>query len=164
MADKSAQNVIDSIRRPHAQAVAAFVCARHPNIGENSSELLAERFGTLEAVKSATVAEIEGIHDLAKRVNGASGVARRRNQSAPLAKLLDAGVHPSKSRRSKPTRALPESFVFTGTMTRERRELEEMVKDKGGASRQRFQKTDYVVAGDAAGSKLDKARETRCRF
>jgi len=165
MADKSAQNVIDSIQAARTPKLSQLLFALGiPNIGENSSELLAERFGTLEAVKSATVAEIEGIHDLGKTASTAlrAWLDEETNQRL-LQKLLDAGVSPiEEEKREADARFAGKSFVFTGTMSRERRELEEMVKDKGArVAGSVSKKTDYVVAGDAAGSKLDKARENK---
>jgi len=165
MADKSAQNVIDSIQAAKTPKLSQLLFALGiPNIGENSSELLAERFGTLEAVKSATVAEIEGIHDLGKTASTAlrAWLDEETNQRL-LQKLLDAGVSPiEEEKREADARFAGKSFVFTGTMSRERRELEEMVKDKGArVAGSVSKKTDYVVAGDAAGSKLDKARENK---
>jgi len=165
MADKSAQNVIDSIQAARTPKLSQLLFALGiPNIGENSSELLAERFGTLEAVKSATVAEIEGIHDLGKTASTAlrAWLDEETNQRL-LQKLLDAGVSPIEvEKREADARFAGKSFVFTGTMIRERRDLEEMVKDKGArVAGSVSKKTDYVVAGDAAGSKLDKARENK---
>ena len=165
MADKSAQNVIDSIQNAKTPTLARLLYALGiPNIGENSGELLAERFGTLEAVKAATHAEIEAIHDLGKTASTAlrAWLDEETNQRL-LQKLLDAGVHPIQvEKKEADARFAGKSFVFTGTMTRERRDLEAMVKDLGarvGSSVSK--KTDYVVAGEAAGSKLDKARENK---
>jgi len=165
MADKSAQNVIDSIQAAKTPKLSQLLFALGiPNIGENSSELLAERFGTLEAVKNATVAEIEGIHDLGKTASTAlrAWLDEETNQRL-LQKLLDAGVHPIEvETKEADARFAGKSFVFTGTMSRERRELEQMVKDLGArVAGSVSKKTDYVVAGDAAGSKLDRARENK---
>jgi len=165
MADKSAQNVVDSIQAAKTPKLSQLLFALGiPNIGENSSELLAERFGTLEAVKGATHAEIEAIHDLGKTASTAlrAWLDDSDNQRL-LQKLLDAGVAPVEvQKKQADARFAGKSFVFTGTMSRERRELEELVKDKGarvGSSVSK--KTDYLVAGESAGSKLDKARENK---
>ncbi len=165
MAEKSAQNVLDSIENAKNPTLARLLFALGiPNIGENSGELLAERFGTLEAVKAATHADIESIHDLGKTASNAlrNWLDEEPNQRL-LQKLLDAGVRPQEvEKKEADARFAGKSFVFTGTMTRERRDLEQMVKDLrarvGGSV---SKKTDFLVAGDAAGSKLEKARENK---
>ena len=165
MAEKSAQNVVDSIQAAKNPNLSQLLYALGiPNIGENSSELLAERFGTLEAVKNATHAEIEGIHDLGKTASNAlrSWLDDEDNQKL-LQKLLDAGVRPQEvEKKQADERFAGKSFVFTGALTMDRRSAEEMVKDLGArVSGSVSKKTSFVVAGEDAGSKLDKARENK---
>ena len=165
MADKSAQNVIDSIERAKTPKLSRLLYALGiPNIGENSSELLAERFGTLEGIKAATAEEIEGIHDLGKTASTAlrAWLEESHNQQL-LSKLLRAGVAPQEvEKREIDERFAGKSFVFTGTFSMDRRAAEKMVKDLGArAGSSVSKKTDYVVAGENAGSKLDKAIENK---
>ena len=165
MADKSAQNVIDSIERAKTPPLANLLYALGiPNIGANSSELLADRFGTLEGVKAATAEEIEAIHDLGKTASTAlrAWLDEPHNQNL-LDKLLAAGVQPQEvEQREIDERFVGKSFVFTGTLNMDRRDAEKMVKDLGArAGSSVSKKTDYVVAGENAGSKLDKARENK---
>ena len=165
MADKSAQNVIDSIERAKTPPLSQLLYALGiPNIGANSSELLADRFGTLEGVKNATAEEIEGIHDLGVTASSSlhAWLADADNP-ALLDKLLAAGVKPQEVEKKAPDeRFAGKSFVFTGTLNMDRREAERMVKDLGArAGSSVSKKTDYLVAGDNAGSKLDKARENK---
>lgn len=168
MAEKSAQNVIDSIENAKTPTLAQLLYALGiPNIGENSSELLADRFGTLEAVKNATAEEIESIHDLGKTASTAvRGWLDEPHNQQLLEKLLAAGVKPREVEKKAPDeRFVGKSFVFTGTLTMDRREAEKMVKDLGGrAGSSVSKKTDYLVAGDNAGSKLDKARENKVQI
>jgi DNA ligase (NAD+) len=165
MAEKSAQNVIDSIESAKNPPLGQLLYALGiPNIGENSSELLAERFGTLEGVKNATAEEIEGIHDLGKTASTAvrAWLDEPHNQQL-LEKLLAAGVKPREVEKKAPdARFAGKSFVFTGTLNMDRRDAEKMVKDLGArAGSSVSKKTDYLVAGENAGSKLDKARENK---
>lgn len=165
MADKSAQNVIDSIQNAKHPPLSQLLYALGiPNIGQNSSELLADRFGTLEGVKCATAAEIEGIHDLGKTASSSlrAWLDEPHNQ-ALLEKLLAAGVKPLEVEKKAPDeRFAGKSFVFTGTLNMDRRDAERMVKDLGArAGSSVSKKTDYLVAGENAGSKLDKARENK---
>ena len=165
MADKSAGNVLDSIERAKTPPLANLLYALGiPNIGQNSSELLAQRFGTLEGVKNATAEEIEAIHDLGKTASTAlrAWLDEPHNQQL-LDKLLAAGVQPQEVEKSAPDeRFADKSFVFTGTLQMDRRAAEKLVKDLGArAGSSVSKKTDYLVAGDNAGSKLDKARENK---
>ena len=165
MGDKSAGNVIDSIERAKTPPLANLLYALGiPNIGANSSELLAERFGTLEGVKNATAEEIEAIHDLGVTASTAlrAWLDEPHNQ-ALLDKLLAAGVRPQEVEKKAPDeRFAGKSFVFTGTLNMDRRAAEKMVKDLGArAGSSVSKKTSYLVAGDNAGSKLDKARENK---
>jgi DNA ligase (NAD+) len=165
MAEKSAQNVLDSIEAAKHPPLAQLLYALGiPNIGQNSGELLAERFGTLEAVKAATAEEIEGIHDLGKTASTSlrAWLDEEPNQQL-LEKLLRAGVKPLEIvKKPVDERFAGKSFVFTGALNMDRREAETLVKDLGArVSGSVSKKTDYVVAGENAGSKLDKARENK---
>ena len=165
MAEKSAQNVLDSIQKSKTPPLANLLYALGiPNIGQNSSELLAERFGTLEGVKAATPEEIEAIHDLGKTASTSmrAWLDEPHNQTL-LDKLLAAGVAPLEvEKRAIDERFGGKSFVFTGTLNMDRRDAEKMVKDLGArAGSSVSKKTDYLVAGENAGSKLDKARENK---
>ena len=164
MAEKSAQNVLDSIERAKTPTLANFLFAlgvRH--VGANSSELIAERFGSLENLQNATLEEIAAIHD----VGPIAGAALREwlddeyNQKM-LQKMLQRGVKIQEQKRSAPVDSplSGKSFVFTGTLSIDRREAENIVKSLGArASGSVSKKTDYVVAGDNAGSKAERARE-----
>ncbi len=165
MAEKSAQNVIDSIEKSKTPPLANLLYALGiPGIGSNSSELLAERFGTLQGVKNATAEEIEAIHDLGKTASAAlRGWLDEPHNQTLLDKLLAAGVAPLEvEKRAADERFAGKSFVFTGTLNMDRRAAEKMVKDLGArAGSSVSKKTDYLVAGENAGSKLDKARENK---
>ncbi len=164
MAEKSAQNVLDSIERAKTPTLANFLFAlgiRH--VGANSSELIAERFGTLENIQNATLEEIAGIHD----VGPIAGAALREwlddeyNQKM-LQKMAQRGVKIQEQKRSAPVDSplSGKSFVFTGTLSIDRREAENIVKSLGArASGSVSKKTNYVVAGENAGSKAERARE-----
>ncbi|MDF2440019.1 MAG: ligase, partial [Abditibacteriota bacterium] len=164
MADKSAQNVLDSVERAKTPTLARLIFAlgiRHT--GERTAELLAERFGSLEALKNASAEELSRVHD----VGPVAGAAVREwlddayNQNV-LQKLIEAGVRPKESQSTLGTDSPLKGkvFVFTGALTIDRREAEERIKRLGArASGSVSKKTDYVVIGENAGSKADRARE-----
>jgi DNA ligase (NAD+) len=164
MAEKSAQNVMDSIESAKTPTLARLIYAlgiRH--VGERTAELIADRFGTLDNLRNASLEEISGIHDVGP-VAGASVRAwldEERNQLV-LQKLQQHGVVPqqSQNRVNMDSELAGKSFVFTGTLTMNRRDAEELVKSMGArVSGSVSKKTDYVVVGEDAGSKADRARE-----
>ena len=162
MAAKSASNVLESIEKAKHPTLAQLLFALGiRNVGEHTSELIAEHFGTLEALKDATEEQISSIYDVGK-VAGSSIRAwldEPHNQEV-LRKLKAAGVAPHGTEREIDERFVGKSFVFTGSLRVDRREAEERIKRLGArAAGSVSKKTDYVVAGDSAGSKLDKARE-----
>jgi len=162
MAAKSASNVLESIEKAKHPTLAQLLFALGiRNVGEHTSELVAEHFGTLEAVEAATEEQISSIYDVGK----VAGVSIRAWLDEPhnqevLRKLKEAGVMPRGTEREIDERFVGKSFVFTGSLRVDRREAEERVKRLGArAAGSVSKKTDYVVAGENAGSKLDKARD-----
>ena len=164
MADKSAQNVMDSIEGAKSPTLARLLFAlgiRH--IGTRTAELIAERFGSLEKLRNASAEDIAKIHD----VGGVAGASLRawlddEHYQNTLEKLTRYGVLPRATEGvanvDNPLNG--KVFVFTGAMKMDRRVAEEMVKRLGArASGSVSKKTDYVVVGENAGSKADRARE-----
>lgn len=131
------------------------------NIGDKAAALLAERFGTMDAVQNASAEEINEIDGFGS-VMAQSIVAffQKEGTSDLLFRLRNAGVNMSWSGQPKGTRFAGKTFVVTGTLERfTRNEIEELITQNGGkASGSVSKKTSYVVAGTAAGSKLTKAQ------
>lgn len=163
MAERSARNVLESIESAKKPTLARFIYAlgiRH--VGERTAELLAERFGSLDALVAAPEDALAAVHDVGP-VAGASvrtWLDEEHNRHV-LQKLRDAGVQPEDAEGGGGEGPLAgKSFVFTGTLSMDRRAAEESVKKLGArAAGSVSKKTDYVVAGENAGSKADKARE-----
>lgn len=134
------------------------------NVGEHIASVLAEHFGALENLMAASVDELQQIMEIGPKV--AEGVFLYFH--SPLwselhESLLQAGViiEDEKVELKNNEFISSKTFVFTGALARmSRDEAEALVKSYGGkASGSVSKKTDYVVAGENAGSKLDKARE-----
>lgn len=163
MGEKSADNILESLEKAKNPPLARLLFAlgiRH--VGERTAELIAERFGSLESLRNASEEEIAGIHEVGP-VAGQSvreWLDEEHNQHV-LDKLEKAGVKPvAMETHDGDNRFTGKSFVFTGTLTMERRDAETLVKRLGGrAAGSVSKKTDYVVVGENAGSKADKARE-----
>ena len=187
MAEKSAQNVIDSIRRSRRMDLARFVFALGiPGVGEEVAKILARHFGSLRALLDADWqalgTEKEAVRkDNAKRKK--KGAAPRevplegigpeimesidkfvheRHNREVIGKLVDPvrGVTVTDAASPKGARAESMTFVLTGTlpgMTRD--EARALIEARGHrVSGSVSKKTDYVVAGEEAGSKLEQAR------
>ncbi len=163
MAEKSAQNVMNSIEGAKKPTLARLLYALGIRyVGANTSELIADKFGTLDAVRTATLEEISGIHDVGPIAGNSvrAWLDDAENQKI-LDKMLAAGLAPQESEQHETDeRFVGKSFVFTGALSLDRRAAEAMVKRLGGrAAGSVSKKTDFVIIGENAGSKADKARE-----
>jgi len=166
MAEKSARNLIDAIAQSRSTTLARFLFALGiRDVGEATALALAEHFGSLEALRNATEADIQQVPDVGPVVAGHvhAFFAEPHNGRIVDELLTRAGVHPEQTtpRRSATGLLAGKSVVITGTlgsMTRE--EAERRVREAGGkAVGNVSSRTDYLVAGADAGSKLRKAEQ-----
>ena len=163
MGEKSAQNLIAAIERSKQAGLERLLFALGiRNIGAVAAAALAARFGTLDAVMDATVEELCGIPDFGEItalcvVNYFSHEQNR----ALCRRLADAELVTTSTAAPTSDRYAGKTFVLTGTLpTMSRDEASALIKAQGGkVSGSASKKTDYVVAGEAAGSKLTKANE-----
>jgi DNA ligase (NAD+) len=163
MAEKSAQNVIDAIERSRKTTMGRFIYALAiPGVGETVAELLASHFDSIDDLMDAdeeTLSNIRGIGPvLADEVHTWASVKKNRGV---VRRLLDAGITFAKAPRALSKEFEGKTFVFTGTLTRfTREEAEAEVKKRGGKTAGSVSKqTSFVVAGEKAGSKLEKAQK-----
>jgi DNA ligase (NAD+) len=163
MADKSAQNVIDSIEASKTRPLWRFIAAlgiRH--IGGQSAQILAEYFGSLDALISADqqqLAEIDQIGPImAQSVN--EYFHDPKNISV-INEFLSAGAKLQKPAKRRSDKMAGKTVVITGTLENfTRQQAEQAVKQAGGkTSSSVSKKTDFVLAGENPGSKLDKAHQ-----
>jgi len=165
-AEKSAENLIDAIEKSKKVSLSKFLFAlgiRH--MGEETSSLISENFGTLERVKNASVENLEKIDGVGNVVaQSVSEWFHDKESKKLLGKLLK---HITIKSLSRPTKALPSSgtsgktFVLTGAMeSLSRDDAKDRIKLFGGkVSSSVSSKTDFVVAGVEPGSKFEKAKE-----
>ena len=164
MGDKLATKILDNIANSKTRPLSRLIAALGIRlIGERAAEILAEHFGTLEKLQTASVEELSHVHEIGKTTAESivEFFATESNQKL-LEKLIAAGVQSEASTVAPRSDQLNgKSFVFTGTLTRLKRdEAEAMVKRLGGrASGSVSKQTSYVIAGENAGSKLTKAEE-----
>lgn len=163
MGDKLAENLLAAIVASKQQELARFIFAlgiRH--VGERTAKTLAERFGSIDNLQAATLEELTSIRDVGPTV----AVSIRSFFDAPanqavLQRLKEAGVAPTVEEKRVGGRLTGLTFVFTGTLTTlGRDEAKRLVESEGGnVTGSVSKKTDYVVAGSEAGTKLEKARK-----
>ena len=159
---KRAENLIKAIDKSRNCALDAFLFALGiPNVGRKTAKDLADRFTTLEALKAATMEELTVIPDVGDVV-AASVVeffAFPENLEM-IQRLLDAGVSPKHESDRLSDVLLGKTVVVTGTLpSLSRDEAEKLITQHGGkAAGSVSKKTSFVLAGEKAGSKLDKAQ------
>jgi DNA ligase (NAD+) len=163
MGEKSAENVLgeiaDSKKRPLERVIYGLGIRF---VGERTAQFLAEHFGSLDAIMNATAEELEEVNEVGPRIAESivEFFADEHNRNL-VGDLKKAGLTFTGQKREKGTKLAGKTFVLTGTLARHTRdEAKKMIEDAGGRVLGSVsKKTDYVVAGADAGSKLDKARE-----
>jgi DNA ligase (NAD+) len=163
LGEKSAQQLVAAIDASRAQPLSRLLFGLGiPDVGEETAKLLARRFGSIDALRDATVEDIEAIHgigpSIAASVTKWFGVAEN---NALVKALMKRGVNTTEPRRTETTGALlGKKIVITGTLpTLSRNEARDLAEGAGGRVTDSVSKnTDFVVVGADAGSKLDKAR------
>jgi DNA ligase (NAD+) len=163
-AEKSAQNLIDSIARAKNPQLDKFIYAlgiRH--VGERTAKLLAGRFGSIENLMAAKVEDLTAINEIGPEI-AASIIEffHEPKNKAVMKKFAKADVVPQKKEISYNAPLAGKSFVFTGSMEKMgRNEAKDIVENMGGTVHSGVtKKTTYVVAGADPGSKLDKAKSS----
>lgn len=163
MGDKLADNLLNAIAASKTRPLHAFIFAlgiRH--VGEQTAKLLAERFGSIAALSEATLEELQAIRDIGPAVAGsicnffASPVHRQ-----IISRMQALGVAPQQHIVVVSSGLQGQTFVFTGTLEKfNRNQVANLAKSCGAqVSKSVSKKTDYLVAGANAGSKLEKAVE-----
>ena len=163
MGKKSAQNLLAAIEKSKQQDLSRLIYAFGiRQVGQKTGKVLAGRFGSLDALQAATVEQLTAVEDIGEITARSIVDWFRSPQSLHLiARLKEAGVNMMAEERGEDQRFAGKTFVLTGTLERfTRDEATKMIEDRGGkAAGSVSKKTTYVVAGEAAGSKLRKAQE-----
>ena len=131
-------------------------------VGQKAGKILASQFKTLEALQNATLEDLTAVDDIgeitAKNILDWMASPQSRHL---IERLKEAGVNMTAAEQGSDQRFTGMTFVLTGTLEKfTRDEASEMIEARGGKSAGSVsKKTSYVVAGEAAGSKLRKAQE-----
>jgi DNA ligase (NAD+) len=165
MGEKSAQNLLNAIQESKGRDLHRLICALGiQNVGSHAAEVLSKHFGTLDKLMDASVEELEEIFEIGNiMANSIVNFFSDRHTKEVVNKLKAAGVNTkATSRKLRPVSSITEkSFVITGTLNGyTRQEIEDVIKGLGGkVSSTVSSKTDFLVAGELPGSKLERAKE-----
>ena len=131
-------------------------------VGERTAQLLAEEFGSMEALMAASAEDLERVNEVGPRVSQAIREFFDESQNRDLVhRLAKAGLVMTAEKRKKTSQLEGLTFVLTGTLPNlSRDDAKAKIEAAGGrVSGSVSKKTNYVVAGEEAGSKLDKSQE-----
>ncbi|MBN2282615.1 MAG: NAD-dependent DNA ligase LigA [Deltaproteobacteria bacterium] len=165
MAEKSAENLLHAIEASKAPFLERFIFAlgiRH--VGEHIAMVISRRFGSLAAIMNASREELLAVPEVGPEVAGSilAFFGHEKNRGV-INRLLAAGVHPRERQpdRGASSPLVGRSFVLTGSLKAfSRGRAKELIESRGGTvSSAVSAKTSCVVAGEAPGSKLVKAKE-----
>ncbi len=162
MGDKSAQNILDEIdssKKLPLERVIYGLGIRF--VGERTAQFLAEHFGSMDDLMKASVEDLEEVNEVGPRIAKSIAEFFQEPKNQELIKRLGkAGLMFSGKKKERGTKLAGKTFVLTGTLPRySRDEAKKLIEDAGGhVTGSVSKKTDYVIAGEDAGSKLDKAK------
>ena len=163
MGDKSADNILNSIKKSKTQPLWRLIAALGiRNVGGQSAQILADEFGSIQAFINTDIKQYKKIEqigpDIIKSIDEYfSNIYNRKI----LDDLLAAGVNPAGPKPKTSNKLTGKTIVVTGALKKyTRQSIEQAIKDHGGKSASSVsKKTSFVLAGEDAGSKLEKARE-----
>jgi DNA ligase (NAD+) len=161
--EKSAENILESIKEHSKVTLSRFIYALGIlHVGEQTSDDLAEHFGSLDSLISASFDEVNSVPNIgpiiAKEV---SEYFKHKENLKFIKKLLDNGVEIKAGTAKKSNKLEGLTFVVTGTLSSlGRDEAKKQIKERGGKVSESVSKqTSYLVVGDSPGSKLEKAEK-----
>jgi DNA ligase (NAD+) len=163
MGEKSAQNILDEIENSKKLPLERVIYGLGIRmVGERTAQFLAEHFGSMEELEKAGVEELQAVNEVGPRIAESIveffSIAANRKL---IERLREAGLTLTGQKKRRGTKLAGKTFVLTGTLAHfTRDEAKKMIEDAGGkVTGSVSKKTDYVVAGADAGSKLDKATQ-----
>ncbi len=161
-ADKSAQNLIDAIEGAKKNSLDKLLCGLGIRlIGAKAAKNIAQYFGDMDSIMSATIEQVSEIDDVGtKMAESLVHYFSEPETKELIERMKQAGVNMIAEEKPTGGNLMSKTFVLTGTFpTLKRSEAQKLIEDNGGkVSGSVSKKTDFVVAGIDAGSKLDKAQ------
>jgi DNA ligase (NAD+) len=163
MGDKSAQNILDEIEASKKLPLERVIFGLGIRmVGERTAQFLAEHFGSMDGLMNASEPELQQVNEVGPRIaQSLVEFFREAKNRALLRELQERGLRLTGVRKQRGTLLAGKTFVITGTLAHySRDEAKKLLEDAGGkVTGSVSKKTDYVVAGAEAGSKLEKAKE-----
>jgi DNA ligase (NAD+) len=168
MGNKSSQNLIEEIRKSKERPLDRLIFALGIRfVGERTASLLADHYGSMDALKDASQEELEAVFEVGPKVAASIHHFFREPRNRQLIeRLRKEGLRFEQEKRVQRKKTLEgKTFVLTGTLEHYARdEAKQKIEQAGGrVTTSVSKKTDYVVAGADPGSKIDKARELGVR-
>ncbi len=163
MGEKSAQNILTALENSKSNSLYRLINSfgiRH--IGEKAAKILSKKYKTLENLINADIDELIKIDDIGEKMAISIVEFFKQTQNLEfIEKLINAGVNCTDNSEESNTLFSGLTFVLTGTLSKyTRNEASEIIEKLGGkTSSSVSKKTNYVLAGEEAGSKLDKANK-----
>lgn len=163
MGAKSAENLIHALEKSKGNDLSRLIYGLGiRQVGEKAAKVLAAHFKTFDALEAASLEELTEINDVGEITAQCIKDYLAEPQSQDLiCRLREAGVNMESTQQLVDERFAGMTFVLTGTLTRfDRKAAQAMIEERGGkAAGSVSKRTTYVVAGEAAGSKLKKAQD-----
>ena len=161
--EKKAQNVLDAVQKSKHIELARFIFGLGiSEVGIKTAKDLVKKFDNLEKLKSATYEEILLVDDVGEVIaQNIVDYFKNEDNLKEIERLLQAGVVPYCENTTKSNKLEGLTFVLTGTLEHfTRPEMTRVIEENGGKTAGSVsKKTSFVIAGEEAGSKLDKAKE-----
>jgi DNA ligase (NAD+) len=162
MGEKSAVKLVDQIQGSLTRELSRVIYGLGMNmVGDKVSNLLERNFPDLNAVQNATLEQFSSIPGMGETI--AASIVDGLNLpriKALIAKLEAAGLNTTSNAKPIGTQLAGLAFVITGSLSKSRDEIQKHLEEKGArVTGSVTKKTNYLIAGEAAGSKLDKANE-----
>lgn len=165
MAEKSATNLVESIEKSKNTSLTRFLYALGiPLVGETTAETLADSLLTLENIEEKSIEELQGIPDVGPIVaESVSTFFKQAHNKKVIKKLLNSGITwPKPEKREQMTDSVfsNKTVVLTGALSISRSDAKDILQSQGAKVTGSVSKnTDFVIVGEDAGSKADKAEK-----
>jgi DNA ligase (NAD+) len=162
MGEKSAKNVLREIEASKKLPLERVIYGLGIRfVGERTAQFLAEDLGSMDALMDASEEELQQVNEVGPRIAQSIAEFFQEKKNRELVEgLRIAGLTFAGRKKERGTKLAGKTFVLTGTLTRPRDQVKKTIEDAGGrVAGSVSKKTDYVIAGADAGSKLDKAKE-----
>lgn len=159
--DKKADNLINAIQNSKTIDLNKFLFSLGiQEVGSKTAKDLAKTFKSLSNLKNAKKEDILEVEDIGEVIaDNIVAFFHDENNIKEIESLLALGININQIAQTNDNRLQGTTFVITGTLSKPRNEIEKLIEDYGGkVSSSVSKKTDYVLAGENAGSKLDKAK------